>query len=299
MQARSRAPAVLCTIQRPFSGCKRCDRHVTGARLGGAYALGAGPARHRLCRSSAACSAPLPPGRALPAASLAGGHLAPGTTADEVQQLFGSVAPCIVQLRRAGGRRAGGTASRYAFITFASPEEAAEAAQRLHHAQLRGSLLRVMPRLSAVAPGSQQGDAAQHEPACCVQLQVSRPRGTCGCLWAPREGNLGLYVRAARCSTAFGASGGAAGVTGVGHRQGRTAPRHVRSNARVTAFMRGMTAASRNARAPAVKVPSCTSPLFPCLCHVASAGTKLGCGFAATAAGRRRNRPGGVSHRGS
>ena len=96
----------------------------------------------------------------------AGGDLDPSTTAEEVHQLFSSVGPCTISLRRAARRVGPGGPSCYAYVAYGSAEEAERAVSQLNRCRLNGRTLRVMHRLP---PAALQGGGA----ACCVQLKVS------------------------------------------------------------------------------------------------------------------------------
>ena len=100
----------------------------------------------------------------------AGGDLDPSATAQELQQLFGSVAPCSVDLRQGARSAVSQTSVKrpdprrtdFAYIAFDAAEHVEAAVQQLNGRELHGSILRVLPRRPPAVPrprtrGKKQG----------------------------------------------------------------------------------------------------------------------------------------------
>ena len=137
---------------------------------------GGGAADHGGQAGQAGQLGPLPPRFSTPFWGVllsAGGGLDPSTTAQELQQLFSSVAPCSVHLRRGArhigvdsgsGGRTDASASAFAYITFHAHEQVAAAVQQFNGHEMHGSILHVTPRRPPQLPrprvrGKKQGRA--------------------------------------------------------------------------------------------------------------------------------------------
>lgn len=127
----------------------------------------------------------------MPHPPAAGGGLDPATTAADLQELFGRVAPCTVALRRPQRQpSASGGPRLFAYISYATAEQAAVAQQQLDRLRLHGRSLRVMPRLW------QPEGAARGVRALGVRLELQvRPACSAAACGGPR-----CPARMLRCS---------------------------------------------------------------------------------------------------
>eukprot|EP00887_Chlorella_sp_A99_P001215 scaffold14.g1215.t1 len=75
------------------------------------------------------------------------GDLSPNTTQTDLAPLFATVAPCSIKLCSTSASSARAASNKYAYITYATAEQAAAAIERFNHCLLHGRSMRVMLRV--------------------------------------------------------------------------------------------------------------------------------------------------------